>query len=316
VAKDLPAHQVMQLAFSAYEPARGYASVFTDQRTPALYTTTDGGLSWRQAGGFSGPVGDFMSTDPLDAQDVVMVSSYAPMPGDYTFQRSLDGGKTWTPQSTTLTTTGAVSRIGWSGSTFLLGFALDQPLLGSSAVIAFPKGQASRRLDDNGKLNGQAIKHLRLLTGQCGRIQVWGDDGSQAQNTIGAATSDLGRTWTELSPPTIGGTALIPTAAADASAIVATSTDNSQFALSDDGGNTWSPQPAIPGRREGEQEIFVSTKGKTIVVSDGGGAYSLRNAAWSRITGNPVVCLSENGSSSGVRLWSYDKEGRTLWRDA
>ena len=33
VAKDLPAHQVMRIAFSASEPTRGYASVFLGKQT-------------------------------------------------------------------------------------------------------------------------------------------------------------------------------------------------------------------------------------------------------------------------------------------
>jgi hypothetical protein len=54
---------------------------------------------------------------------------------------------------------------------------------------------------------------------------------------------------------------------------------------------------------------------KTIVVACNDSAYSLRGGVWSSITSNPVVCVSENGAKSAVRLWSYDDEGRTLWRD-
>ncbi len=226
VAKDLPAHQVLRIAFSASEPARGYASIFTGKQMQALYATTDSGVSWSQAGTVEAPEGDIISVDPLDPQDVVMLTVYAPMPGAYTFQRTLDGGRTWSPQTADLPTTSEISvtgYTGWSGSTFLVGFPLDGALSGSTAVIAFPKGGASRHLDDNGKINGKAIKHLRLLTGCQGRIQVWGDDGSQAQNIIGAATSDLGRTWTSLAPPVIGGTPLTPAGATDdGSALVAT----------------------------------------------------------------------------------------------
>jgi hypothetical protein len=28
-----------------------------------------------------------------------------------------------------------------------------------------------------------------------------------------------------------------------------------------------------------------------------------------------VVSVSENGAKSALRLWSYDYEGHTLWRD-
>jgi photosystem II stability/assembly factor-like uncharacterized protein len=319
VAKDLPAHQVMRIAFSASEPTRGYASIFTGKQTQALYATTDSGVSWSQAGTVEAPEGDIISVDPLDPQDVVMLTVYAPMPGAYTFQRTLDGGRTWSPQTADLPVTGEISVTGftgWSGSTFLVGFQLDGALQGSSAVIAFPKGGASSHLDDNGKINGKAIKHLHLLTGCQGRIKVWGDDGSPGQNIIGAATSDLGRTWTSLSPPVIGGASLIPAGAADdGSALVATSADNTQYALSSDGGNTWTPQPALSGRCVGQQQIFVTAKSETIVVACNDSAYSLRGGVWSNLTSNPVVCVSENGAKSALRLWSYDYEGRTLWRD-
>jgi photosystem II stability/assembly factor-like uncharacterized protein len=309
----------MRIAFSASEPTRGYASVFTGKQTQSLYATTDSGMSWSQAGTVEAPEGDIISVDPLDPQDVVMLTVYAPMPGAYTFQRTLDGGHTWSPQTADLPVTGEISATGytgWSGSTFLVGFQLDGALQGSSAVIAFPKGGASSHLDDNGKINGKAIKHLRLLTGCQGRIQVWGDDGSQAQNSIGAATSDSGQTWTALAPPVIGGAALTPAAAAiDGSSLVATSADNMRYALSSDGGNTWTPQPALSGSCVGQQQIFVTAKSKTVVVACNDSAYSLRGGVWSSITSNPVVCVSENGAKSAVRLWSYDYEGRTLWRD-
>ena len=325
VAKDLPAHQVLRIAFSASEPARGYASVFigkqtlTDNETQALYATTDSGVSWSQAGTVEAPEGDIISVDPLDPQDVVMLTVYAPMPGAYTFQRTLDGGRTWSPQTADLPTTSEISitgYTGWSGSTFLVGFPLEGALSGSSAVIAFPKGGASHHLDDNGKINGKAIKHLRLLTGCQGRIQVWGDDGSAGQNIIGAATSDLGRTWTALSPPVIGGTPLTPAGASDdGSVLVATSADYTQYALSSDGGATWPLQPALSGRCVGEQRIFIAAKSNTVVVACNDSAYSLRGGVWSSLTSNPVVSVSENGAKSALRLWSYDYEGRTLWRD-
>src|SRR5262249_26283740 len=155
--------QVTRLAFSAADDTRGYAVAFVNKQSQTVYTTTDRGVTWRQAGTINGPVGDFLTTNPLDAQDVAVLSAYAPTPGEYAFQRSLDGGKTWSTQSTMLTTTGQVSQIGWSGSTFLLGVQLDGQLQGSSAVVAFPRGGPSVHLDVNGKLNGKAIPHLRLL---------------------------------------------------------------------------------------------------------------------------------------------------------
>lgn len=133
IANGLPS-QVTRLAFSAADATRGYAVAFVNKQTQALYTTTDSGTSWQQSGTIQGPVGDILSTDPLDPQDVVMLSVYAPTAGAYTFQRSLDGGHTWSTQSTDLPTTGTVSQTGWSDATFLVGFQLDAQLHGASAA--------------------------------------------------------------------------------------------------------------------------------------------------------------------------------------
>ena len=82
-----------------------------------------------------------------------------------------------------------------------------------------------------------------------------------------------------------------------------------------DGGATWTPQPALSGRCVGQQQIFIAAKSETIVVACNDSAYSLRGGVWSSLTSNPVVSVSENGAKSALRLWSYDYEGRTLWRD-
>jgi hypothetical protein len=314
VAKGLPT-KVMRLAFSAADANRGYASVFMNKQSQAVYTTSDQGATWQQAGSFSGPVGDYISTDPLDAQDVVVLSAYAPIPGAYTFQRSLDGGKTWSTQSTTLTTTGQVSQIGWSDSTFLLGFALDRQLLGSSAVIAFPKGQSSVHLDVNGKLNGQAIKHLRLLTGNKNKIVVWGDDSSAAQNVSGLATNDLGKNWAAQPNATPGGK-LKPTASSDdGNALVATSTDNQQIAVSTDGGANWTTQPSFAEARNANTAVYVTAKSKKTLVALDSGTYAVKNGKWTRISSKSAAALSDNGSANGARLWAYDAQGQVIWLD-
>ena len=297
--------KVMRLAFSAADSCRGYASVYLNKQSQAVYTTSDHGANWSQAGTFNGPVGDYISTDPLDAQDVVVFFSYAPKPGDYTFQRSLDGGKTWSTQSTTLTTTGQVSQIGWSDSTFLLGIALDGQLMGSSAVIAFPKGGPGVHLDVNGKLNGQAIKHVRLLTGNKNEIVVWGDDGSAAQNVTGLATRDTGKSWAAQPNATPGGK-LGPTASSDdGNALVATSADNQQIAVSTDGPGSWTAQPSFAGARQANRGAFVTAKSKkTIVVLDNG-TYTVKNGKWTRITSKPAANLfrqrlGERGAAVGI----------------
>ncbi|HEY7021414.1 MAG TPA: sialidase family protein [Ktedonobacterales bacterium] len=314
VAKGLPT-KVTRLAFSAADSSRGYAVAFVNKQSQAVYTTPDRGATWQQAGTFAGPVGDFISTDPLDAQDVVVLSAYAPKPGEYTFQRSFDGGKTWSTQSTNLTTTGQVSQIGWSDSTFLLGMQLDGQLLGSSAVIAFPRGGPSVHLDVNGKLNGKAIKHLRLLTGNHKKIVAWGDDGSAAQNLTGLATNDLGKTWAAQPNSTPGGK-LKPTASSDdGNALVATSVDNQQIAVSTDGGTTWAAQPSLSSAQNANAAVYVTAKSKKAVVALDSGTYAVKNGKWTRITSKSAANLSDNGSPNGARLWAYEAQGQVVWLD-
>jgi hypothetical protein len=314
VAKGLPS-KVTRLAFSAADSSRGYAVAFVNKQSQTIYTTTDRGANWSQAGTINGPVGDFLSTDPLDAQDVVVLSAYAPTPGVYTFQRSLDGGKTWTTPSTTLTTTGQVAQIGWSDSTFLLGMQLDEQLQGSSAVIAFPKGGPGVHLDVDGKLNGKAIKHLRLLTGHNEKIVAWGDDGAAAQNITGLATSDLGKTWAAQPNSTPGGK-LGPTASSDdGGAVVAISADNQQIAVSTDGGASWAAQPSFAGAQNANAAVYVTAKSKKTVVALDSGTYAVHNGKWTRITSKSVANLSDNGSANGARLWAYDSQGQVVWLD-
>jgi hypothetical protein len=314
VAKGLPT-KVTRLAFSAADASRGYAVAFVNKQSQTIYATTDRGASWSQVGSFTGPVGDYISTDPLDAQDVVVLSAYAPKPGEYTFQRSFDGGKTWTTQSTTLTTTGQVSQIGWSDSTFLLGMQLDGQLQGSSAVVAFPKGQPGVHLDVNGKLNGQAIKHLRLLTGNKNKIVVWGDDGSAAQNVTGLVTRDTGKSWAAQPNATPGGKLGPAASSDDGSALVATSPDNQQIAVSTDGGATWAAQPSFAGAQNANAAVYVTAKSKKAVVALDSGTYAVKNGKWTRITSKSAANLSDNGSANGARLWAYDAQGQVIWLD-
>jgi hypothetical protein len=281
-----------------------------NKQTQTLYSTSDGGTTWYQAGTVHGPVGDIVSTDPLDPQDVVMLSGEAPTPGAYTFQRSLDGGRTWSSQTTDLPTTGTVTQTGWSGSTFLIGFQLDLPLQGASAVVAFPKGHASLHLDANGKINGVAIPHLSLLTGRNTKIEVWGDDGSAAHIIIGAATTDFGKSWATL-PNTILGSKLEPSAGThDGNTRVAWSADHKQIAISTDGGNTWAALPTMTGA----QKVFVTARNKAVFILGSDGTYALRNGTWSKITSKQIAYLSD-GFATPARLWAYDAQGHVIWLD-
>jgi hypothetical protein len=314
IAQGLPS-KVTRLAFSAADASRGYAVAFVDKQTQAIFTTSDSGTTWHQAGTVHGPVGDYVSTDPRDARDIVVLSAYAPVAGRYTFQRSLDGGQTWSSQITDLPTTGMISQIGWADSTFLVGFQLDGQLRGSSAVVAFPKGQSSVHLDQNGLLNGTAIPYLHLLTGHGQRIVIWGDDGAATPKIIGAATTDLGRHWTPL-PGTILGARLMPMAASDdGTTLVAVSADAKQIAISHNGGGAWAAQPTFATAQR-PQGIFVAAKSKAVIIARGDGTYTERGGKWSQITSQQAANASDSGSQHAARLWSYDAQGRVIWLDA
>lgn len=305
----------MRLAFSDASTSHGYATVFLNKQTQAIYASTDSGTTWQQVGTVQSPVGDFLSADPLDPNDVVMLSAYAPTVGQYTFQRSLDGGHTWTAQSTDLSTTGMVSQIGWSDSTLLVGFQLDDQLLGSSAVVAFPKGQPSFHLDANGKINGVAIPYLHALTGRHGKIVVWGNDGATPPQIIGVATTDGGNHWTSL-PNTILGSPLTPVAATNGGdTIVATSADKKKVAVSSDGGETWTALPSFTSTAGASEGVFISAKGKKVIIARGDGTYAMHNVKWSRITSRQAVYVSEGGTRNAARLWSYDAQGHVIWLD-
>ena len=314
IAKGLPTN-ITRLAFSASDPTRGYAAAFINKQTQIIYKTTDSGTNWQQSGTMQGPVGDYLSTNPLDAQDIVILSSYAPIPGTYTFQRSFDGGQTWSTQSTDLPTTGMVSQTGWSDSIFLVGFQLDGQLQGSSALVAFPKGQASVHLDVAGKINGKAIPHLHLITGHHNKVKVWGDDGSAAQNIIGIATNDLGKNWAPL-PSTILGNALIPVAASDdGNTVLAASADRKQVAMSGDTGDNWASQPSFAGSQQANQDVLITANGKTFAIAQSDGTYAPHNGAWGKITSKQASYLSAGVPQHTARLWSQNDQGQIIWLD-
>lgn len=213
-----------------------------------------------------------------------------------------------------MTTTGEISQTGWAGSTFLVGFQLDGQLQGSSAVVAFPKGQPSVHLDVNGKINGLAIPHLRLLTGRHGKIAIWGDEGTVSQNSVGVATTDIGGHWASLSS-IVQGTPFFPAAAsADGSAVVATSADTTRIAVSNDGGDTWTQPPSASAPSQ-IKDVFITAKSNAVIIACSDGAYALRNGAWSKITSQSIAFVSDSGSQHAARLWTYDSKGLVIWLD-
>lgn len=317
VAQGLPTRAV-HLAFSAADPTQGYGSLFVNKQEQYIYHTTDRGATWSQVGVIHGPVSMVLSCDPLDPRDVISLSAYAPVPGTYAIQRSLDGGKTWTDQTTSLPVTGEVSTTGWAGSTFLVGIALDQQLQGSSAVVAFPKNQPSVHLDVNGKVNGASIAHLTVLTGRNGKIEVWGDDGSNAGNVFAAMTNDLGRSWSVSSTTVHGKKGVAVIASDDGGAIFASSVDDSQLTVSTDDGATWTALPNLPGlgSLKLNHGLYLTPHGKTLVALANGGTYVLANGSWKKATSKTVSFVADGDAQHSVRLWTTDTQGRMVWYDA
>jgi hypothetical protein len=217
-----------------------------------------------------------------------------------------------------LPVTGEVSTTGWSGSTFLVGIALDQQLQGSSAVVAFPKNQPSVHLDVNGKVNGVSIAHLTVLTGRNGNVEVWGDDGVNAGNVFAATTNDLGKSWSALSTNLHGkkGVAVI---ASDAGGVIfASSVDDSQLTVSTDDGATWTALPSLPGlgSLELNHGLNITPHGKTLVVLANNGTYVLANGSWKKATSKTVSAVADGDSQHSARLWTTDTQGRMVWYDA
>lgn len=314
-AQGLPT-QVMSMAFSNANPTRGYATAFINKQTQAIYATSDNGTTWSQVGTAQAYVGDFFSTDPQDPQDLAMLSAYAPVAGTYSFVRSFDGGRSWSAQTTTLPSTGMVSKIGWADSTLLVGFQLDGAYQGSSAVVAFPKGQASVHLDVDGKINGSAIAHLTLLSGRHNKVVVWGDDGSSKQASIGATTNDLGQHWVAL-PAVMADASLLPTGATDdGSVVVAASADSKRLAISNDGGGAWVALPAFTGAAAKIQAVRITGHSKAVVITRADGSYIVRNGAWSKVTSKQIAFLSDSGPQHTARLWSVDAQDHVIWLDA
>lgn len=317
VAQGLPTRAV-HLAFSAADPTQGYGSLFVNKQEQYIFHTTDRGATWSQVGVIHGPVSMVLSTDPLDPRDVISLAVYAPVPGTYAIQRSLDGGKTWTDQTTTLPVTGEVSTTGWAGSTFLVGMALDQQLQGSSAVVAFPKNQPSVHLDVNGKVNGASIAHLTVLTGRNGKVEIWGDDGSNASHVFAETTNDLGTSWSALSTNLDGKKGVAVGASDDGGAIFASAVDNSRLTVSTDEGATWTALPSLPslGSLELNHGLYITPHGKTLVVLANGGTYVLANGSWKKATSKTVSAVADGGAQHSVRLWTTDTQGRMVWYDA
>lgn len=309
VAQSLPTN-ITHLTFSVRDPLKGYAAAFINKQMQVIYTTNDTGTSWQKGGTLQAPFCDYLSSNPMNLQDIVLLSGTVPAPGTFTVNRSVDGGQTWQQQSVSMTSTATVTQIGWSDSTFYVGFQLDGQLLGSSGLAAFPLGQASYHLDVDGKINEVAIAHLTLITGYQNKLQVWGTDDSST-HTIGFTTINQGKTWQIAT-----GTSLTPvTATADGTTIIAESNDGTRFAKSSDGGATYVMQPAFTGPPSSHRGVFLAPHGTTFLVAGADGTYEIRNGVWVKVTSKEIANISDGIAGHSARLWTYDDHGQVIWLD-
>jgi hypothetical protein len=188
---------------------------------------------------------------------------------------------------------------------------------GDNALVAFPASGANVHLDVDGKLNGGALPRVQLITGHNHQLYIWGSDDTQTPHSIGLATQDLGKTWETLSPAAAG-VAVSPVAASpDGAAVLALTADQSQAALSRDGGRTWSLQqgPGVGASRLGRAS-FVTGTGQLLLRVGGGapaGMYTQRNGTWVKVTTRDVIATSRDANGNLARLWSYDADRLVTW---
>jgi hypothetical protein len=64
------------------------------------------------------------------------------------------------------------------------------------------------------------------------------------------------------------------------------------------------------------QDVSVTAKNKTVVISRSDGTYIQHAGAWNRVTSQQVIGASESSSQKSAHLWSYDAQGHVVWFDA
>jgi hypothetical protein len=296
----------------------GYASVFTNKQTQAVYATTDGGLTWQETGSVQAPVGDYIAADPTDPQDVVLLTAEVPS-RTYTLQRSYDGGRTWQPQETTLPSTGMVIRIGWSGSAFLVGFNLDPQPAAGAALVAFPAKQQSFHLDDNGKINNMSFTRFQVLTGNGATVQISGTTAANPNSLVGLSSPDLGKMWTQLDYTAAGQTLLPIAVTDDGNTLLAITAECTQAYVSTDGGHSWGSRTSLgTDQVRLDDDVFIAPDGEAFVHVSGDtghGTYVISHGQLSKVTAKDVVAISTDAAGHTSKLWTYDnQQGQVIWR--
>ncbi len=303
--------RITNYSFSAQTPTIGYAAVLTTPMSQAIYKTTDAGTTWQKISNITASVGDYISIDPINTQDIVLLSGEIPAPGEYAIQRSYDGGITWSAQSTTLDSDAAVSQMGWIGSTFVVGFDMAGNQMGYAAVVAFPSKQNSFHLDVSDKIDATAITHITLISGTQKALQIWGMTNS---GMVGFLTSDLGNHWTTLlnSASTTDPTPVA--ASANGVTVASLNTNNSQITIAVNGSVVLNMNAGANGLPNTLQQVFISADGKFVAIDGGDGMYLLHNGQWVKVTATSAAMLAENAAGQ-PRLWASNNQGQLSFQD-
>ncbi len=297
--------------FSAQTPTIGYASVLVTKMSQAIYKTTDAGTTWRKISSINSFYSDYISIDPINAQDIVLLSGEIPAPGEYAIERSYDGGIIWTAQTTTLDSDATISQFGWVGSSFVAGFELAGNQTGYSAVVAFPSKQSSFHLDISDKVNTTAIAHLTLISGTQTALQIWG---MTSFGMVGFLTTDMGKHWTTLLNSSFITSPVPAAASANGVTIASLNTNNSQITISVNGSVVLNMSAGTNGLPNTLRQAFISPDGKYVAVDSGDGEYLLHNNQWVKVTNTEVAMLAENAEGQ-PRLWVGNNQGQLTYQD-
>ncbi len=315
---------ILQVAFARSAPAWGYASVFVDKATIAVYRTTDEGTHWGRVATLTTPLLDVLAVNPANPRELALLPSTVPAAGSYALLRSQDGGQHWATTTTTRADAASVATIGWANDALLVGFSRDVAADGGSHLVAFTAQGGATALDTAGRLGTIRIDQMRYLHGSGAEITVVGVTAGSTADAIalaGARSTDHGATW---APYTFaqGKESLLPLGATqDGQTVLGIGGRRQTVYLSRDAGRTWHAEHTHT------TTTFDLTASWPLITDDGAyflkltadldaGQYSLQNGIRGRYTGTKdLVALSTTNAGRLHRLWAID--GATLaWQSA